>query len=130
MLIQRAGTGTIPPPGFTAPPWESLSTFWDSAPGPISSTVTLGPTTVSLGHDDLEAHDILVDGTVKLEGHEFGWDNEHPKREVHVNEFRIEWRPVTNGKFYDFYKSSDNGTIELPASWVEIAGDIQVFTPL
>jgi L-histidine Nalpha-methyltransferase / hercynylcysteine S-oxide synthase len=122
MLIQRAGTGTIPPPGFTPPPWDSLSKFWDSTPDPISSTVTLGPTTVSLGHDDLEADDIVAE---VIEDHESGWDNEHPKREVHVNKFRIDWRPVTNGQFYDFYKSSE-GTVEFPASWVEAAGNIQV----
>jgi L-histidine Nalpha-methyltransferase / hercynylcysteine S-oxide synthase len=125
MLIQRAGSGTIPPLGFTPPPWASLSAYWDSAPGPVSSTVTLGPTTVSLGHDDFEAQDAEIP---MVEGHEFGWDNEHPKREVRVNEFRIEWRAVTNGQFYDFYKSSDEGTLQLPASWVVIDNEIQVHT--
>jgi len=124
MLIQRARTGTIPPPGFTPPPWESLSASWDSTPAPISSTVILGPTTLSIGHNDFEADDAVAD----VKDHEFGWDNEHPKREVHVNKFRIEWRPVTNGQFYDFYKSSKDGTVDFPASWVEVDGDTQVRT--
>jgi len=32
------------------------------------------------------------------------WDNESPKQEVVVEAFRIKWRPVTNGKFFQFYQ--------------------------
>ncbi|KAJ7256826.1 DUF323 domain-containing protein [Mycena haematopus] len=125
MLLQRAGTGTLPPPGFTPPPWASLAERWDSAPEPESSTVTLGPATVTLGHDDNEAEDDAFASDVA--GHEFGWDNEHPKREVHVNEFRIEWRPVTNGQFFKYYLSQD-GAVAVPASWVEVEGEMHVRT--
>lgn len=52
-------------------------------------------------------------------------DNEHPKREVHVEEFRIEWRPVTNGQFFKYYVSQD-GEVAVPASWVEIDGEMHV----
>jgi len=124
MLLQRAGTGTIPPPGFTPPPWRSLTAIWDVAPEPKCPTVTLGPATVSLGHDDTETELEASDFDVKE--HEFGWDNEYPKREVHVDEFRIEWRPVTNGQFYHFYQGEGKGKIQLPATWVDTDGEIEV----
>ncbi|KAF5344893.1 hypothetical protein D9758_011590 [Tetrapyrgos nigripes] len=125
MLLQRAGTGTLPPPGFSTPEWTSLSSYWDSLPAPKESTVTLGPAKVVLGHDDNEEEDDVVDDAAS---HEFGWDNEHPKREVEVAEFRIEWRPVTNGEFYQVYKNNKDQKFKLPASWIEKDGEIQVRT--
>jgi formylglycine-generating enzyme required for sulfatase activity len=130
MLIQRAGTGTVPPSvgGFVTPCWDSLAEAWDATPAPNSATVTLGPTTVELGHDDYEAHDASLD----VRDHEFGWDNEHPRRKVNVSEFRIEWRPVTNGGFYKFWKAAE-GKVPVPKSWVMNNGNVMVrnlLTPL
>lgn len=123
MLIQRAGTGTIPPStgGFSTPCWESLAEVWDATPGLSNATVTLGPATVELGHDDFEAEDESLD----VRDHELGWDNEHPKRKVDVGEFRIEWRPITNGQFYEYWKTSE-GKIPIPKSWVMSNGDVMV----
>mgnify|MGYP001317666552 CR=1 FL=1 len=128
MLIQRAGSGTIPPPGFTAPPWQSLAAEWDTAAQPESETVVLGPGLVTLGHDDAEDDDgVLLD--VGGSAHEFGWDNEHPKRVVEVPEFRISWRPVTNGQFYQFWKTKgEDVKVDLPASWIEEDGVLKVRT--
>lgn len=123
MLLQRAGTGTLPPPGFSPPDWLSLSAGWDSAPEPESSTVTLGPAIVKIGHDDSEPEDLT---SATAADHEFGWDNEHPRREVAVGEFNITWRPVTNGQFYEFYKSKDGQNLEMPASWIEKNGQMHV----
>lgn len=119
MLLQRAGSGTVPPPDFTPPNWESLGAIWDAAPKPTNNTVTLGPATVSLGHDDIEADDADPEKSLQVDGHEFGWDNESPKREVQVEQFRIDWRPVSNGQFYDFYINEGRGKVKYPASWVE-----------
>lgn len=123
MLLQRAGTGTLPPPDFTRPNWASLEAIWKAAPKPKSSTVTLGPATVSLGHDDIEADDDEPSKSLQVDGHEFGWDNESPKRDVQVEEFRIDWRPVTNGDFYEFYKNGGQDKVKFPASWVEYEGE-------
>ena len=125
MLLQRAGTGTIPPEGFIPPAWDILAESWDTAPKPSSTTVTLGPTTNTMGHDDEEANDASTD----VDGYEFGWDNEHPRRDVHVGAFRIEWRPVTNGEFHEFYFNAggkDMKNVHYPASWIEVNGATQV----
>lgn len=117
MLLQRAGFpgGTIQPPGFATPPFEQLAESWNSAPQPSETSVTLGPATVVLGHDDPEGDD----DTLTVVGHEFGWDNEHPRREVQIEKFRIEWRPVTNGEFHSFFQGAGHGKVKLPSSWVE-----------
>ncbi|KAI0365693.1 DUF323 domain-containing protein [Pilatotrama ljubarskyi] len=127
MLLQRAGTGTIPPVGFVPPVWDVLAESWNAHPEPVNETVTLGPEDITLGHDDDEADDESTD----VLGHSFGWDNEHPQRTVHVGEFKIEWRPVTNGQFYDFYYAGggkDTPKVQFPKSWVEIDGEIFVRT--
>ncbi|KAI0043936.1 DUF323 domain-containing protein [Auriscalpium vulgare] len=130
MLLQRAGTGTISPSdsGFTLPPWEALFETWESQALPATPTVTLGPATVTLGHDDPELQDEEPDKAPDVKDVEFGWDNEHPKRTVDVGEFRIEWRPVTNGEFYKFWSGDGKGTVPMPKSWVERDGEIMVRT--
>lgn len=126
MLLQRAGTGTLPPSGFTAPPWTSLAATWNSIPEPKTKTVTLGPASVTLGHDDAEADDSDALLATAVGGHEFGWDNEHPQKMVQVGKFEIDWRPVTNGEFYQFFIGSGKDTAEFPSSWVREGGEIKV----
>ncbi|KAI0661991.1 hypothetical protein C8Q70DRAFT_1051496 [Cubamyces menziesii] len=126
MLLQRAGTGTIPPAGFVPPAWDVFAETWNNHPEPATQTVTLGPEDITLGHNDDEADDDSTD----VYRHDFGWDNEHPQRTVHVGKFKIEWRPVTNGQFYDFYMSGgkDMDNIKFPKSWVDIDGEVYVRT--
>jgi formylglycine-generating enzyme required for sulfatase activity len=123
MLVQRAGTGTIPPSvgGFATPCWESQAEAWDAAPNRPNTVVALGPATVVLGHDDFEAGGTSLD----VKEYEFGWDNEHPRREVEVGEFRIEWRPITNGQFFEYWKSAE-GKVPMPKSWVTQDGEVLV----
>ncbi|ESK95188.1 duf323 domain-containing protein [Moniliophthora roreri MCA 2997] len=131
MLLQRSGTGTIPPPGFAIPNWESLAQTWDALPLPQESTVKLGPATVIIGHDDADYEDKLPEKAKDVVNHEYGWDNEHPKRQVNVGEFRIESRPVTNGQFYAAYKEDhekDTKRFKFPSSWIEQNGEIMVRT--
>lgn len=119
MLIQRAGTGMLPPPGFTVPPWATLATQWDAAPLPATPTVTLGPCTLTLGHDDQEPDDLDPGHAADVTAHEFGWDNESPRRTAHVGAFRVEWRPITNGEFEAFWRGAGKGKVAMPASWAE-----------
>jgi hypothetical protein len=68
--VSAVNDGTIPPSvgGFSTPCWESLAEEWDATPAPMSTTITLGPATVQLGHDDYEADD----GSLDVRDHEFG----------------------------------------------------------
>ena len=124
MLLQRAGTGTIPPPDFSKPDWETLTTTWNATPIPDNGTVTLGPETIAIGHDDDEQKDMLSDDIQLLDDYEYGWDNENPKRTVEVQRFEISWKPVTNGEFHDFYLRQED-KVEFPASWVLEDGTVQ-----
>ncbi|KAJ7188576.1 C-type lectin protein [Mycena filopes] len=76
MLIQRAGTGTLPPAGFVAPPWDLLKLQWDATPPPSTDACR-----------------------------EYGWDNESPARQVAVGKFKAAWRPVTNKEFLPFWRA-------------------------
>ncbi|KAI0829181.1 C-type lectin protein [Trametes gibbosa] len=124
MLIQRAGTGTLPPPGFALPPWDALAAQWDALPQPVTPTVTLGPAELVIGHDDQEPEDEGASVT----DHELGWDNESPRRVVQVGKFSVDWRPVTNGEFEAFWRGAGKGKVEMPPSWVEENGEVKVRT--
>ncbi|KAG5644703.1 hypothetical protein DXG03_007926 [Asterophora parasitica] len=128
MLIQRAGTGTLPPPGFTTPPWEVLTRQWDATPAPSASTVALGPAIVSLGHEDSEGDDVLDGVREDTDDHVFGWDNESPERKFEVGAFRTDWRPVSNREFETFWRENGADSSKLPGSWVEEDGEIKVRT--
>ncbi|KAG2101110.1 uncharacterized protein F5147DRAFT_581772 [Suillus discolor] len=123
MLVQCAGTGTIPPPDFSPPHWEFLAAQWQRAPKPAVATVEIGPSTVTLGINDIEAEDTDPAKRCDVAGHIFGWDNESPTRQVEVKAFRIEWRPVTNGDFYKYYKGVGQGRVKFPASWEDRNGE-------
>lgn len=126
MLIQRASTGTLPPPGFTVPPWSALASQWDSVPAPSTPTVTLGPADLTIGHVDSEADDFNAQEMHNVYDHEYGWDNESPARVVHVGKFKAEWRPVSNGEFEAYWKAS-GGKVPMPRSWVQTEdGEVKV----
>jgi formylglycine-generating enzyme required for sulfatase activity len=122
MLLRTVGKGTLPPSGFTPPHWDGLSNGWDRALLPPSSTVTLGPATVTLGHDDSENDD----ASKEVQNHEFGWDNEHPQRQVEVGQFKIGWRPISNGEFYEFYNSGGSEKVAFPKSWCTVDDEVRV----
>ncbi|KAG8951718.1 hypothetical protein FRC04_005739 [Tulasnella sp. 424] len=123
MLIQKAGDadGTLPPPGFAKPQWETLKNLpgWSQPLPALTVTLEAGSVEISLGHDDIEADDSF--DQVNSPTHEFGWDNESPKRSAKLGEkaVRVETRPILNGEFYDFWiKERKAGGHDLPGLWV------------
>ncbi|KAG2222480.1 hypothetical protein INT45_013393 [Circinella minor] len=125
MLLQSPNIK--PPSGVATVPWKmakifknySITTPHDNsfqqkrtclAPAPL---IPVPEADTILGHDDDED----VDYTSHPEDHtEFGWDNEHPKRSVHVDAFSIQSRPVTNGEYLAFLQATNSDG--WPASWV------------
>ncbi|CAE6455059.1 unnamed protein product [Rhizoctonia solani] len=130
MLIQRAGSGTIPP-ATVVPDWEALSKEWDAevrATSNAPALVRIGPSEVTVGHDDFEAEDASAPEGWQS-SYEFGWDNEHPKRSVSIGSVDISTRPITNGDYLTFLsKQSRLSENDLPASWVRVQDEIRVRT--
>lgn len=79
-----------------------------------------------MGHDDSEADDKLTFDPADIANHTFGWDNESPARTVHVNQFRADWRPITNLEYEKFCLTT--GRNELPKSWIQEDGVNKVRT--
>ena len=125
MLIQKAGGegGTQPPPGVPPPDWAALTREWSArlvAEAGLDKQLTLGPTELWLGHNDFEAQGEL---STEIEDHEFGWDNEHPRRGVAVERFKIDRLPITNGEYLSFWKSNGG---KAPCSWIVEGGEVKV----
>ncbi|EMD31755.1 hypothetical protein CERSUDRAFT_162503 [Gelatoporia subvermispora B] len=128
MLIQRAGTGILPPPGFATPPWRALAEQWDAIPAPATPYLEVGPCTLLMGHNDQEPDDLVTALSGAVAGHTFGWDNESPRRAVELKGFRVEWRPITNGEFLAFFQGPGKGRVAFPPSWIEEQGETKVRT--
>ena len=134
MLIQKAGDpdGTQRPAGFLPPVREVLArhdSWAEDHIGKPVATVSMEPSTISLGHNDSESDDLLSD-IVDSTDHEYGWDNERPQREVKITKpVKIETRPILNGEYLAFWKEHRKG-MDLPASWIMTPNnDIQVRSP-
>lgn len=130
MIIQKADSGcsgALPPPGIRAPAWVELVKQWDAIPTPVQRSVELGPEVIALGRDDSEVDDHTA---TDAESHEFGWDNENPRRKVEVGRFKVDFRPITVKEFFEFWMgNADEGAPKnLPASWVIEGGEIKVRT--
>ena len=57
--------------------------------------------------------------------HEFGWDNESPPRVVQVKRVRMEWRPISNVEYFEFWTTKKD-EVEMPKSWVLEDGVVKV----
>jgi len=90
----------------------------------------IGPSTVTLGHNDSETLDKQPSHTYDVRDHVFGWDNESPARTVYVQQFKAEWRPVTNEEFKIFMlDGKGEGAVDMPRSWIqESDGEYKVRT--
>ncbi|KAG2182936.1 hypothetical protein INT44_005917 [Umbelopsis vinacea] len=109
MLVQSPNIHS--PNGVKATAWDQQSSATTLSNAPLH-TVHAG--SVTIGHDDIERLDEQQDLTP---GNEYGWDNENPKRQVAVDSFQIQSRPVTNGEYYTYLKESDQ-LDKIPCSWL------------
>jgi formylglycine-generating enzyme required for sulfatase activity len=144
MLIQRTPPSTVHPQtvaphSFPTPPHELIALQHAANPAPSTPYAELGPATFTVGIDDPEPADLSTSDKSQLEmtsedvkAHVIGWDNESPRREMKVGKFKAEWRGVTNGEFYDFWKKQNAGAksekekLSMPGSWVEMGGEMHV----
>ncbi|KAJ3026765.1 UNVERIFIED_CONTAM: hypothetical protein HDU68_005111 [Siphonaria sp. JEL0065] len=124
MLVQSPD---VQPPKAFLPPVELFRKDpTPVTPAPSASLLTVpipeNTTTISMGHDDLETADAVLKNPSL---HTFGWDNEHPQRQVRIPmslviaRTRIQARQVTIGEYRAFLaNASENAEVELrPSSW-------------
>lgn len=121
MLIQSKSIR--PPTAVAMPQWDVLAKRWAEEAVP-NKVLSVAAGTVALGHHDLEEEDKLHFSQDGWEDHEFGWDNEHPRTVVPVKALKVNSLPITNND----YKAFLGGSSDLPASWVEVDGEIMIRT--
>ncbi|KAI8883365.1 hypothetical protein K501DRAFT_249721 [Backusella circina FSU 941] len=114
----------LPPAGVSEPSWKQMPyvSMTDDAILLDAPMVELADGNVVLGHQDSENADLTRSDASSIE---FGWDNEHPQRQVHVASFKIQSRPVTNGEYYKYYKSTPQ--CKMPASWCLKDGNDDIY---
>ncbi|RCI06706.1 hypothetical protein CU098_013766, partial [Rhizopus stolonifer] len=110
MLVQSPHI--LPPKGVALPSWKLYNHPKQLAPLAEAPLMQLPAGTVVLGHHDHESSD-LSNNTLNVQ---FGWDNEHPERQVQVGAYQIQTRPVTNGEYYQYLQDTKSNA--LPASWL------------
>ncbi|CBF79758.1 uncharacterized protein ANIA_10996 [Aspergillus nidulans FGSC A4] len=104
MLIQSERV--LPPPGIQAPDFKKI--FLDARENAKPNEwFAIPEQTLSIGLDSSE--DLMPTST-------FGWDNEIPKRNVTVQPFEAQGRPVTNGEYARYLQK--NQIHRWPASWI------------
>jgi len=109
MLVQSEKT--LPPPGTIYPDFEAMAMQAKQA-AVTNEWFTIPEADIEIGLDDPD------DDASK---HYFGWDNERPKRSVHVPSFKAQGRPITNGEFAHYLEK--NSITQIPASWVSARRD-------
>ena len=102
MLLQSDKTR---PPGM-APDFEFMSKEARRAAVP-NEWIKVPASTINVGLNDPESDD----GPDRY----FGWDNEKPRRSVHVQAFEAQARPLTNEDYARFL--DETGRDALPVSW-------------
>lgn len=91
MLIQS--DKVLPPPGTKVPDFAAFAAQSEVA-AVENEWFTIPESSIDIGLDDPED-----DFTTKRY---FGWDNERPRRSVHVKAFRAKARPITNGEYANY----------------------------
>ncbi|KAH8728610.1 C-type lectin protein [Phaeosphaeriaceae sp. PMI808] len=108
MLIQSERV--LPPPSTIVSDFEALAK--KSAMTTVENQwFTIPEAKITVGLDDPEN-----DNNAKRY---YGWDNEKPRRSMHVRSFRAKARPITNGE-YALYLTQ-TGKSAIPASWCDHA---------
>lgn len=127
MLMQSPNL--LPPKGVALPSWKLMKPSSVTNVSLLSGAPTLKipASSITLGHNDHESSDLSNLNPNEGSSQELGWDNESPERQVDVDAFEIQTRPVTNGEYYGYLQETQQGNT-IPASWIMKDGEIFVRT--
>ena len=104
MLVQSEKT--LPPPGTIRPDFEAMA-LQAERQAVENSWFMIPAQSLEIGLDDPDDE--------SGPEHHFGWDNEKPKRSIHVPSFSAKGRPITNGEYANYLEKTE--TTSIPASW-------------
>ncbi|KAI0525916.1 DUF323 domain protein [Xylaria bambusicola] len=106
LYIMVQSDKTLPPPDIPIPDFQTLAR--DAKLSRVENKwFDIPEQTVTLGLDDPE-------DDLESDSH-FGWDNEKPRRQVHVHSFQAKGRPITNEEYAQYLHGTKKG--KCPASW-------------
>ncbi|KAI0971375.1 DUF323 domain protein [Xylaria arbuscula] len=107
LYIMVQSDKTLPPPNVPVPDFQSLAR--DAKLSRVENKwFDIPEQNVTLGLDDPE-------DDLNFSGH-FGWDNEKPRRQVHVHSFQAKGRPITNEEYAHYLYETKKE--KCPATWV------------
>lgn len=110
MLVQSEKT--LAPPGSIHPDFEALARQ-SQQHAVANKWFDIPAQDIEIGLDDPDDN--------SGPDHYFGWDNEKPKRFVHVPSFKAQGRPIINREYAQYLEKT--GTKQVPASWVPTRRD-------
>ncbi|KAJ2972294.1 hypothetical protein NUW58_g9215 [Xylaria curta] len=106
LYIMLQSNKTLPPPNIPAPDFRTLAR--DAKLSRVENEwFDIPEQDVALGLDDPE-------DALDSDNH-FGWDNEKPRRHVHVHGFQAKGRPITNEEYAHYLYETKK--VKIPASW-------------
>lgn len=126
--LQAASSLNLPP-GTAIPDFRSLARqakrdLRQNGGGP---RISFPAQELTVGHDD---DDTVDDQTPFDPAREYGWDVEHPRRQLRVDAFEIEVLPISNGEYKNWLTETQqlSNKALVPSSWTDETGDLCVKT--
>ncbi|GAA5881500.1 hypothetical protein JCM3774_000137 [Rhodotorula dairenensis] len=128
ICLQAAGSLNIPP-GAAIPDFVSLSrqAKRDLGQNGGGHRISFESQQLTVGHDD---DDTVDDQSPFDPAREYGWDVEHPRRQLQVDAFEIEALPISNGEYQQWLAKTGQISKKalIPSSWTDETGEVCVKT--
>lgn len=128
ICLQAASSLNLPP-GTAIPDFRSLArqAKRDLHQNGGGQRLSFPAQEVTVGHDD---DDTIDDQTPFDPAREYGWDVEHPRRQLRVDAFEIEVLPISNGEYKTWLTETQqlSNKALIPSSWTDETGELCVKT--
>lgn len=128
ICLQAAGSLNLPPgtaiPDFVSLARQAKRDFGQNGGG---QRLSFESHQVTVGHDD---GDTVDDQTPFDPAREYGWDVEHPRRQLQIDAFEIDALPISNGEYQQWLVRTGQTSNKAltPSSWTDETGEVSVKT--